>query len=211
MSDDERVDAPDLMRRSRHSQAALLRRLARGLFPDRNPLRRGTDRLEAVLFAVLLAAMFVAAPLGAIAASGWEHGLSLRQMRAQQAAWHHVRAALLENAQDSGAYPALMAEAVVRWTAADGRMATATTRVPEYAKAGTVIWIWTNRSGQIVMPLRPSDIEVRDGLAAAAAVGVMVTGAVLTCVAVRRALNRRRLAAWGVDWMATEPRWNTRR
>ncbi len=104
-----------------------------------------------------------------------------------------------------------MAEAAVRWTAAGGRMATATTRVPEYAKAGSVIWIWTNRSGQIVTPLRPSDIEMRDGLAAAAAVGVVATGAAAACVGVRRTLNRRRLAAWGIDWMATEPRWNTRR
>lgn len=210
-SENEHVDAPDLMRRSRRPQAAWLSRLARGLIPDRNPLRRWTDRLEAALFAALFAMLLVAAPLLAIAASGWEHGLSRHEMRVQQTTWHHVRATLLEDAQDSGAYPAMMTEAVVRWTEPGGRVLTATARVPENAKTGSVIWIWTDPAGQLVTPLRPSDIEIRDGLAAAGMVLVLATGAGFAALAIRRTLNRRRLAAWGIDWRATEPRWNARR
>jgi len=210
-SENEQVDAPDLMRRSRRSRAAGLGRLTRSLIPDRNPLRRRTDRLEAVLLAAVLAVLLAAAPLLAIAASGWEHSVSRHEMRVQQATWHHVRATLLEDAQDSGAYPAMMAEAVVRWTQPGGRIMTAATRVPENAKTGGVIWIWTNPSGQLVTPLRPSDIEIRDGLAAAGAITVLATGAGLAALAIRRTLNRRRLAAWGIDWRATEPRWNSRR
>lgn len=205
------MDAPDGIRRSRHPRAARLGRLVHGLLPDRNPLRRGTDRLEAVCFAVLLAAVCLIAPFAARAASGWEHAVSQRELRTQQATWHHVRATLLDDAGVVGSYPALLAEAEVTFTLPHGHVVTEPAQVPQSAKAGTVIWIWASQSGQLVAPLRGGDIRLRDGLAAATAVIVVVIAGFLAGLTTRLSLNRRRMKAWGIDWMATEPRWNTRR
>ena len=48
--------------------AAWAVRMARGLWPDRNPLRRTVDRVEAVVVAGLAAAFMAGAPLAALAA-----------------------------------------------------------------------------------------------------------------------------------------------
>jgi hypothetical protein len=199
------------MRRSRHREATLLGRFLQGWLPDRNPLRRGIDRLEITIFVVLFAMVCATAPFLAAAASGWEHSASEREMRAQRAAYHQIKATLVDDAQDSGAYPVLIAEANARWVAPDGRTMTDLLQVPEGAQAGSAIWIWTNPSGQLVTPLLPNQIGTRDGVAAAAAVACLGTVAVLAGFAIHRTLSRRRMTAWGIDWMATEPRWNTRR
>jgi hypothetical protein len=201
----------DYMRRSRHLRATWLGRFVRGRLPDRNPLRRGTDRLETAILAGLFAVLCVTAPFLAAAASGWEHGISLREVRAQQAALHETRATLLDDAQDTGAYPVLTAEANVRWMAPDGQTVTEVMQVPEGAQAGRVIWIWTNPSGRFITPLMRNQIPARDDLAATAAVACLCSVALVAGLAVRRTLDRRRMTAWGIDWTATEPRWNTRR
>jgi|SRR5208282_3155345 len=61
-------------------------RLIRGLWPDRNPLRRRSDRAEAALVTRLLAA--------AITAGQWAYVAWVRADHAKQA-WHQVRAVLL--------------------------------------------------------------------------------------------------------------------
>jgi hypothetical protein len=199
------------MRRSRHLRGTWLGRFLQARLPDRNPLRRRTDRLETAILAVLFAAVCATAPFVAAAASGWEHSASVREMHAQQATCREVRATLLDDAQDVGAYPVMTAEAYVRWMAPDGRTVTEVMGVPAGAQAGHVIWIWTNSSGQVFTPLLQTQIPSRDGLAAAAAVACLGTVALLAGLAVRRTLNRRRMTAWGIDWRTTEPRWNTRR
>jgi hypothetical protein len=199
------------MRRSRHLRPTWLGRCLRGRLPDHNPLRRRTDRLETAIFAVLFVMVCATAPFLAAAASGWEHSISEREMRTQQAISHEIRATLLDDAQDTGAYPVLTAEADARWMAPDGRRVTEVMQVSEGAQAGSAIWIWINPSGQLITPLRPNQIPAREGLAAEAAVGCLSTVALLAGLAVRCTFNRRRITAWGVDWMATEPRWNMRR
>jgi hypothetical protein len=174
-------------------------------------MRRRTDRLETVVFAVLLLVVCVAAPLLAVAASGWENSVSLRELHAQRTTLRRVEATLLDHAQDTGAYPVMAPEADVRWTGPGGQRVTGRIGVAEGAEAGSVIWIWTDPAGQPVMPLRRHDISTRDALAAsAAAAGVCVLG-VAAGLVICITLNRRRLTAWGIDWMRTEPRWNTRR
>ena len=199
------------MRRSRRPPATWVGRFLRGRLPDRNPLRRRTDRVESAVFLVLFAVVCAIAPFAAAAASDWENGASLREMRGQQATIHQVRATLLDDAQDTGAYPATLAEADIRWKTPGGRTVTDMIRVPAGAKAGHVVWIWTDPSGDLVTPLRPADIPGRDGLAAAAAVVSLSAVALLAGLAVRIRMNRHRMTAWGADWKATEPRWNTRR
>ena len=199
------------MRRSRCSRATWLGRFLRGWLPDRNPLRRRTDRLDAAVFAVLFVLACATAPFVAAAASGWENSTSQREMRVQQASCREVRAILLDDAHETGAYPAPTAEADARWAAPDGRAVTGMVQVPAGAEAGRVIWIWTDPSGQVITPLLRNQIPARDDLAATAAVTCLGAVALLTGLAVHGALSRRRMTAWGIDWMATEPLWNTRR
>ena len=183
----------------------------RGMLPDRNPLRRRTDRVETIVFAVLLAVVCTAGPFAAVSASNWEHNASEHEIRTQQATSRQVKATLIEDPQDSGTYPMLIFEADARWTAPDGQRITAAVQVPASAKAGSVIRIWTNPSGQLISPLRGTQIPARERFAATTAVLCLATIAVAAALAVRRTLNRHRMDAWGIDWSATEPRWNTRR
>jgi hypothetical protein len=196
---------------SRQPRSTWIGRFLRGRVPDRNPLRRRTDRVETAILASLLAVMCATAPFLAAAASGAENATSLRELHVQQATCHQVKATLLDDAQDTGGYPFVIAEAHLRWTIPDGRIITELLRVPVGSQAGTVISMWVDQSGQPITPLLRTQIPERDDFAAMAAVAGL--GAVLLAagLAVRRTLNRRRMSAWAVDWMVTEPRWNTRR
>jgi hypothetical protein len=199
------------MRRSRCLQVTWLGRFLRGWLPDRNPLRRRTDRLEAAVFAVLFVLAGATAPFVAAAASAWENTTSQREIRVQQASCREVRATLLDDAHQTAAYLTLTPEADARWTAPQGRAVTGMVQVPPAAEAGRVIWIWTDPSGQVITPLLRNQIPARDDLAATEAVTCLAAVALLTGLAVHGALSRRRMTAWGIDWMATEPLWNTRR
>lgn len=195
---------------SRPPRSTWIGRFLRGRVPDRNPLRRRTDRVETAVLAGLLAVMSVTAPFLATVASGWENAASLRQLRVQQATCHQVKATVLDNAQDDGGYPVVIAEAHLRWTVPDGKTITELLRVPVGSQAGTVIWMWINQSGQPITPLLRTQIPERNDFAAMVAVGGLGTVLLAAGLTVRRALNRRRMCAWAVDWMVTEPRWNTR-
>ncbi len=69
-----------------------LARLARGLRPDRNRLRRATDRAEAAVLAGLAAAFLVGAPAAAMTAG---HLAAAAGLRAEQAGRYKVHATLL--------------------------------------------------------------------------------------------------------------------
>lgn len=196
---------------SRQPRSTWTRRFLRGRIPDRNPLRRRTDRVETAILAGLLAVMCVTAPFLAVAASGWENAASLRELHVQQATSHQVKATVQGDVQHAGGYPFIITEGYLRWTTPDGRTITELLRVPVGAEAGTVIPLWINQAGEPFAPLLRTQIPGRDALAAAIAVTSLVTVALTVGLAVRHTLNRRRLSAWAVDWMVTEPRWNTRR
>jgi hypothetical protein len=83
---------------------------------------------------------------------------------------------------------------------------------PSGAAAGSTVMVWVNQAGQLTdPPLQTSQVASRavlDETLAVAALAIML-------IAVGRlghwALDKRRLAAWGADWLATGPRWSSRR
>src|SRR5271155_5842837 len=79
-----------------------LARLARWLGFDRNPLRRGTDRIEAALRLVMMIMLTTAGPAAAVLAGQQADHMALNQAHAQQAADHLVNAVLLEQAPATG-------------------------------------------------------------------------------------------------------------
>jgi hypothetical protein len=76
-----------------------LARMARRLGFDRNPLRRGTDRIEAALRLVLVVLLVAAVPAAAVLAGQQADHLALNRAHAEQAGDHLVTAVLLQRAR----------------------------------------------------------------------------------------------------------------
>jgi len=198
------------MRPRRNHGTSWLGRLLRGWRPDRNPLRRGSDRAETAMLCLLLAAFVGGAPIAAHVAGSWTYARSAREAQAQEAASHQVRATLLQSAEawnysDGG-------EANARWKAPDGQARTGQVFVPVGGSAGSTVMIWVNRSGQLAgSPLQPSQVAGRADIACTLAiVGVALTLIVFGLTG-RWALDRHRLARWDAEWLAAGPQWTSQR
>ena len=182
----------------------------RGLWPDRNPLRRAVDRVETVFVAGLAAAFLIGAPLVAVAAGQWSYATGLRVERAQQSAWHQVPAVLLADAPSRG-YAGYQPQVRARWTARNGTQRSGDVYAPAGARAGRTVLMWADASGRLTgPPLRHDQVRgqvVLTVLLALAVLGWLLAG---TGVIARHTLQRRRLAAWDADWRVTEPRWTAR-
>lgn len=178
--------------------------------PDRNPLRRGSDRIEALfvaLFLMVFAAGLVLAPIFGRAV--YDNGL-----RAERAGrW--VTARLLEDAPRPTLAPyagQAAPRAEVTWTGPGGNPETETVPVSPGAKAGDTMRLWIDGSGRVA----PEPPERAERVARAVAVGlttVLLSGglALAGYTVVRAVLDRRRLAAWAAEWIVTEREWRRRK
>lgn len=196
------------------ARAAVMRaaRAVRGLWPDRNPLRRGVDRAEALIAAALAAAFLAGAPLAATACGHAVYGAAARTAYVQRATWRQVQAVLLADAPAVAAHQ-LQVAVPASWTAPDGSRQTGTVLSPAGAKAGYQVTVWVDGAGRptgthpLTLTQARGQAVLTAGLAALAA-GLVALGAGL---AVHAALGRRRLAAWDADWLVTGPQWTGRR
>jgi hypothetical protein len=195
------------MRAWRSPGSTWLGRLARGLRLDRNPLRRGSDRAETAMLGVLLAAFLAGAPFAAQAAGSWTYATSIREAQVQQATLRQVPATLLQAASSN-----ISNEANARWKAPDGQVRTGQIFAPSGAPAGSTVMVWVNQAGQLTdSPLQRSQVTGRADMARALAVAALAAVLGIVGLVGRWALDRRRLTAWDAEWLATEPRWSSRR
>ena len=195
----------------RSAGSTWLGRLMRGRRPDRNPLRRGSDRAETAMLGVLLAAFLAGAPFAAHAAGSWTYATSVREAQAQQAVLHQVPATLLQAASPWGISEG-GAEAPARWKAPDGQVRTAQVFVLSGAPAGSKVMVWVNQAGQLTdSPLQHSQVTGRADMARVLAIAALAVTLMIVGWAARWALDRRRLAAWGAEWLSAGPRWSPRR
>lgn len=180
------------------------RRRLWGLWPDRNPLRRRCDRVEAAILAGLVAAFVLGGSLAALTAGRWTYDTALRNEQAGRAARHQVAAVLLTTAQ--GWSPAMVQ---ARWAAPGGVRRTGWVPVPAGSPAGSTVRVWIGPAGRPAEPpLRHSQIVGQAVMAAAAAVfavAMLLGGAGLFA---RHVADRRRLAAWDAQWRTTGPKWS---
>ncbi len=182
------------------------RRLWR-LWPDRNPLRRRCDRVEAAILAVLVAVFILGGSLAALAAGRWAYASALRTEHADQAARHQVAAVLLTTA---GVWSPAMAQA--RWTAPDGIRHTGWVPAPADAPAGTAVRVWVDAAGQPAEPpLRHFQAEGQAALLAIAALLALATLLAGAGLLAHHVADRRRQAAWDAQWRATGPKWSRHR
>jgi len=193
-----------------------LARLARWLGVDRNPLRRGTDRVEAALRLVMIILLVLAVPAAAIAAGRWADHHALRQAQAQRAADHLVTAVLLQDAPATGTpnpYTSVQTSWVLaRWQPPGQPPRTGEVLALAGAHRGSTVRTWIGPSGAVTNP--PPDHRVIVGEVCSA----VVTTCLLSCLVLlgtsalaRRTLDHRRLRAWEAEWRASGPLWRGHR
>jgi hypothetical protein len=192
------------------NQGLWLYRAVRGLRPDRNPLRRRTDRVETCLLAGLFVAAAAGAPFAAHAASQASYAEALRLQQEQTASRHQVGAALTQAATTVSGYAlSTLVLTPATWMSAGGVRRSGEVPAEPDSPRGTVVQVWTDGNGYLVSPpLAASQVA---GQADAAIVGTIAGIAVVYVAgagAIRLVMNRRRMAAWDADWLATARTWN---
>jgi hypothetical protein len=197
--------------------AGRIGRIARWIGFDRNPMRRGSDRIQAILRACLLAVFVLGGPAATAVVCHGVYAAGVRTGQAQAAAWHRVPALVLHVTFIATAWrhplpaggPARLS---VRWATPDGLSRTGETGYGGAAAPGRVVTVWVDASGRLAHPPL-THADVVDHVIGAA----IITPAALTLMlcmagwAASRALDRRRLARWEADWLAVEPVWTKNR
>ena len=193
--------------------AARTARAVRGLWPDRNPLRRTMDRVEAVVIGGLVVAFLAAAPLVLRLPPGtpptaWPPALPTRSrppgVRCQRCC---------------SLPPKLRGTASTRRPYKPGGPPRTGRGIPARCShprvpgpAGTVT-VWVDKAGRLTgdSPLQLS--QVRGRAALATMFTPLAVGFILLCAGLlaHATPGRRRLAAWDTDWQVTEPQWTKRR
>ncbi|MGH3245432.1 MAG: Rv1733c family protein [Trebonia sp.] len=191
-------------------QVCWLFRAIRGARLDRNPLRRGTDRLEACLLVGLFVALAAATPFAARLADHASYASALHTRQEQLATRHQVRAVLTADAGEAGGY-SLNAFVLTpaTWTSVAGVHRSGEVPADPGSRKGTAVTVWTAANGYLDSP--PLTVPEAASQGEATGIGVVVA-AVVACLAgacgIRQLLNSRRMAAWDADWLATAPTWN---
>jgi len=195
------------------SPGASLARWTRWLGFDRNPLRRRTDRIEAVLRLVTMILLLVAVPIAAIAVGRQANHLALRQAHAQQAADHEVTAVLLQQAQATGVpdpYTSIQLTYVLaRWQPPSQAPRSGQVLAAAGARAGSTVKVWVDASGAVTSP--PPDHRMIAGDVCIASIVACLVACLLVLgsnALARRVLDHRRLRAWDAEWRAGGPLWS---
>jgi hypothetical protein len=185
------------MRKYRAWRMGPAARVARGLWPDRNPLRRSSDRAEAGMVAILIMAFLVGAPLIVLFVWRLTLNATFTTVAARHVGWREVPAVLLTNAPESGYYDSPVQ---ATWTAPDGTTHTGTVYPKPGSPAGTTTTIWVSASGQKEKwPLTPAQAATQAGLTAACAVPVWALILVGAGLFGGHLIDARRMAAWDTD------------
>lgn len=199
---------------SPHVQGWWLSRAIRGARLDRNPLRRGTDRLQTCLLAGLFAGLAAGAPFAAQAASHASYAEALQARQEQLASRHQVQAVLTSDAAPLNGYSlssSVLTEAA--WSSATGVRRSGEVPAPPGSPRGTAVTVWTDDgTGNLDSP--PLTMAEAAGQADAAMVGAIACVGLVYVAgswAVIRLLNRRRMTAWEADWLASARTWNRQR
>lgn len=201
------------MRRLRAVVAARAARAVRGLWPDRNPLRRGLDRAEAAIAGALAVAFLAGAPVAAVTAWHRAYQAAAGAVVAQRDR-HRVPAVLLASAPLAGGFGAAAPSRwarPARWAGPGGAPRTGWVAAPPGAPAGSTLLVWVDGAGRPAgLPTHRS--QVGAAAAAAAALAVLLAGALSAGAGLlaHGVLGLRRMAAWDIDWRATEPQWTRR-
>jgi hypothetical protein len=181
----------------------------------RSSLRRRTDRIEAVVTAVLALLAVVTVPVAVTVGLGsYERGIA--EVQATSAQRTKVSAVLVQDPvapyapfSDRGAPPP--ASAAARWQLPNGQPGSGTLRVSADRRAGDRIPIWVDQTGkQVDPPLTAGDVVVS---AYVTGIDVILLGWLVLGFlwwAVCQVLRRLNAVQWELQWARTGPGWNHR-
>ncbi|MEV4460956.1 hypothetical protein [Microbispora sp. NPDC049633] len=177
--------------------------------PDRNPLRRRSDRIEAALVVAALAAVLLAVwPAAMIARTMYDGGV--RAERVGPGARQLVEATVI---QDPSAVQAngrgLLLTSPARWTLPSGEVREGMVPVALLLRDGPAnARLWVDAEGRpAAAPPQRAETVTRAWLAA---FGVVSAAAVLAWAGFalgRHRLDRRRYREWEAAWAAADRRW----
>jgi hypothetical protein len=174
---------------------------------DGNPLRRRSDRVEAVMVTGLIVVFLAAAPVLAVVTGHWTWAAGVRHRPA--AAWRQVPATVQQGTSARRAGSAMSAGTVwvlARWMAPDGQRRSGLVAVSPAVAAGGSTRVWVNRAGSLTGPTPPACAAARlDCNCQSAGIHALAPPA---GYAGQRLLGRRRLADWIRTWEAVGPQWN---
>jgi hypothetical protein len=184
--------------------------MTRRLGLDHNPLRRGSDVIEAWLLPAAVAVFLILGPVVA-GVTGWRvHADNLAAQRAERS-WHRVPAVLLQAApgplmSDNGANSWLV-WTTARWSAG-GRAHVGSIPAPAGTRAGATVPLWLDRAGKVQVPLTAA--SARDRIIIAGSLALAMLAAFLAGLTLlgRRVLDRSRLAGWEAAWLSVGPQWS---
>ncbi|MBB2915022.1 hypothetical protein FHS43_006337 [Streptosporangium becharense] len=174
---------------------------------DGNPLRRRSDRVEAlVLWGVLALLVTGVAAAAVLGVNTYRDGVAAER----SGRW--VTVTLLADAPEmtwtSPGGRAAVVRVRVRWTDERGATVTALAPVLQGSRTGGTARVWLDPSGRPVLgPPARLDTVAKAILAAVGLTAVAAgTGGLLYSLA-RARLDRRRYARWERAWLAADQRW----
>ena len=195
----------------------LIRRSLRRFSLGSGPLKRRSDRIQAI-GRFLVALSFLVAPPLAVAAATATTAQFQSVADAEAAERSRTRAVLLEDAgsprrdiSGEGGAPQQLAQVQARWSRPDGTAREGIVLIPPRTRLGTAVPVWVDREGNLTRaPRDRADISNSSYVVGALLLlGVPLTTwalyAVLCCT-----LDARRERLWGREWAAVEPDWNSR-
>jgi hypothetical protein len=179
------------------------------------PLKRRSDRLQAMGRVVVVLSFFVAPPIAvAVGNSATAHLQSVATAEAADRTL--VRAVLQEDAPaprttGEGSDSLIRVTAQAEWSLPGGLPQEGPVRTRPGTPAGSVVPVWVDSDGNVTRaPLDRADIPT-SAAAVAALPLIGVPAATWTLYAfLCIALDNHRARRWAEDWAEVEPKWNSR-
>ena len=167
---------------------------------DRSPLRRTTERIQAWAALLAIVSYVPLAVMAADYAGRWAHEAGVRTRSAPYP--RQVAAVVVTAAGATKPVAAMWVPA--RWTIGS-RTRTSAVPVQYGTPAGAVVRVWVDRSGHLTRPPLTT-AQLNDQVLTAKVVTPVLTAELLalSLCALRRYLNRRRLAKWDSDWWSID-------
>lgn len=193
------------------SLRAHIRWFFRALSPTSNPLRRGVDRIESMLAALVMLLALLAVPLAAgLGGVVYDHGTLAAQRIAVSV--RHVPAVLQEDGPAAIPNPDGKtdggAQAQATWTGVDGRPHSGLVPVALGTRAGTTVQVWVDTADRVAGPPPTSGQVIGSAVIVACAT---LLGAEFVCamalLGLRAAAIRSTSRAWQHEWEVVEPQW----
>ncbi len=160
--------------------------------------------------AALLAVFLAGVPLTTLHVERTAYGAASHTQHAEQVARRQVPAVLLAG-PPAATYPPYQ-KRTARWTAPDGTTHTGEVLASVLAPARASVMVWMDRSGQLTgPPLTRSQASGQAVLTAVFAALLLALVLLAAAILAHRALDQRRMTAWGTEWQSTGPHWTQRR